>query len=288
MFSLLRRPAAHVHIPPRLRPQRQFKFARLNSSDASTYSPRRDRWVTPTMVLLGIVPFFTFALGTWQLQRLQWKVNLIDELEEKLQLQPLSLPKRINLSVIPEFVFRKVFLRGKWDHAHSMLVGPSVRDGVHGSHVLTPLLREDGSTIIVDRGFISKEFDLQSVPQDNTEVEVLGMLRTSGERNTFTPDNHPERGEWYWKDLDAMAEHAGGASANVQPVLVEEIFEGHEGEASARISKGIPVGRPPRVDLRNAHLSYVITWYTLSLFTAVMFVRVLFNKKKIRGRAMPR
>jgi hypothetical protein len=35
------------------------------------------------------------GLGTWQLQRLQWKVALIDELEEKLQLQPLSLPKRI-------------------------------------------------------------------------------------------------------------------------------------------------------------------------------------------------
>jgi cytochrome oxidase assembly protein ShyY1 len=47
------------------------------------------------MVLLGFVPIFTLGLGTWQLQRLQWKVNLIDELEEKLQLPPLSLPKRI-------------------------------------------------------------------------------------------------------------------------------------------------------------------------------------------------
>jgi surfeit locus 1 family protein len=105
-----------------------------------------------------------------------------------------------------------------------MLVGPRTRDGVHGANVLTPLIREDGSTIIVDRGFISKEFDLQSIPQDNGEVEFLGMLRTSQVRNTFTPDNHPERGEWYWKDVDAMAEYAGGTSAQVQPVLVEEIF----------------------------------------------------------------
>ncbi|KAJ7925986.1 SURF1 family-domain-containing protein [Mycena leptocephala] len=267
MFSLLRRPPPLVHLRPRLFAQRQF--LRRNTSDASSYTPRREPWVTPTMLLIGF------------LQRLQWKVALIDELEEKLQLQPF-------LSVIPEFVFRKVFLRGKWDHAHSMLVGPRTRDGVHGANVLTPLIREDGSTIIVDRGFISKEFDLQSIPQDNGEVEFLGMLRTSQVRNTFTPDNHPERGEWYWKDVDAMAEYAGGTSANVQPVLVEEIFEGHEGEASTRIIKGIPVGRYAKVDLRNAHLSYVITWYTLSLFTAVMFVRLLFNKKKIRGRQMPR
>jgi surfeit locus 1 family protein len=47
------------------------------------------------MLLIGFIPFFTFALGTWQLQRLQWKIALIDELEEKLQLQPLSLPEKI-------------------------------------------------------------------------------------------------------------------------------------------------------------------------------------------------
>ncbi|KAJ7170082.1 SURF1 family-domain-containing protein [Mycena filopes] len=283
-MSVLRRA-----LPPRpwLRPQPHF-LRRSSSEAAPSYKPHRDPWITPTMVLLGFVPIFTFGLGTWQLQRLQWKVALIDELEEKLQLQPLSLPKRINLSVIPEFVFRKVFLKGKWDHDHSMLVGPRTREGVHGANVLTPLIREDGSTIIVDRGFISSDFDLQSMARDNREVQCLGMLRTTQERNTFTPDNHPERGEWYWKDLEAMTEYAGGVNANVQPVLVEEIFEGHEGEASSRITKGIPVGRPPKVDLRNAHLSYVITWYTLSLFTAIMFVRVMFNRNKSRGRSMPR
>lgn len=47
------------------------------------------------MMLIGVMPVFTFALGTWQLKRLKWKINLIDELEEKLQLQPLSLPPHI-------------------------------------------------------------------------------------------------------------------------------------------------------------------------------------------------
>ncbi|KAJ7751283.1 mitochondrial protein required for respiration [Mycena maculata] len=270
MLSFLRRPPRAQFFRAQLRSQP--RFIRRSSTEALGYTPRRDPWVTPTMLLLGFVPIFTFALGTWQLQRLQWKVALIDELEEKLQLQPLSLPKRINLSVIPEFVFRKVYLRGKWDHAHSMLVGPRTRDGVHGANVLTPLIRQDGSTVIVDRGFISKDFDLQSMQEENGEVEFLGMLRTTQERNTFTPDNHPERGEWYWKDVDTMAEYAGGASANVQPVLIEEIFEGHEGEASTRISKGIPVGRPAKIDLRNAHLSYVITWYALSPFPCHMLL----------------
>jgi len=37
--------------------------------------------------------------------------------------------------------------------------------------------------------------------------------------------------------------------------------EGHAGEAHTKLSKGVPIGRPPTVDLRNTHLSYVITWY---------------------------
>ncbi|KAG6840916.1 hypothetical protein C0991_003258 [Blastosporella zonata] len=217
------------------------------------------------MVFIGIIPVFTFALGTWQLQRLKWKVNLIDELEEKLQLQPLFLPPKINLSVIPEFVYRKVSLKGKWDHAHTLLLAPRVREGVHGAHVVTPLVRENGSTVLVDRGFVSNDF-VSTFQNEDGEVEIIGMLRTSQPRNSFTPENKPEEGKWYWTDVDAMTEYAGGKEAGVQPVFVEQIFEGHAGEAGTRLSKGIPIGRAPTIDLRNAHLSYVITWYVVGGF----------------------
>ena len=106
-----------------------------------------------------------------------------------------------------------------------MLLSPRVREGVHGVHVVTPLIRENGSTILVDRGFISREFvsSIDSNPHEG-EVEVLGMLRTSQARNRFTPDNKPSEGLWYWTDVEEMAESAGGEQANVQPVFVEQIF----------------------------------------------------------------
>jgi surfeit locus 1 family protein len=56
---------------------------------------RPNSWLSPTIFFIGFIPVFTFALGTWQLQRLKWKVALIDELEEKLQLEPLSLPGQV-------------------------------------------------------------------------------------------------------------------------------------------------------------------------------------------------
>jgi surfeit locus 1 family protein len=130
-----------------------------------------------------------------------------------------------SLAVIPEFVYRRVILRGTWDHAHSMLLGPRVLDGTNGFHLVTPLVRPNGSTILVDRGFISAHAAAEKkYPTPDGDVEVYGMLRESQARNNFTPDNKPAKGEWYWADVTAMAENAGGESSSVQPVLVEEIF----------------------------------------------------------------
>ncbi len=61
------------------------------------------------MVLLGIMPIFTFALGTWQIQRLKWKVNLVDELQEKLHRQPIILPDFIKCVDQRPFTFAPFF-----------------------------------------------------------------------------------------------------------------------------------------------------------------------------------
>ncbi|OBZ68603.1 Surfeit locus protein 1, partial [Grifola frondosa] len=255
---------------------------------SSTYKAKQEPFITPTLILVGAIPIVTFGLGTWQVQRLKWKVALIDDLEEKLQREPMLLPKQINLAALPEFAFRKVLLRGHWDHKHSLLLGPRVRDGTVGYHLVVPFIRSDGSVVLVNRGFVEKDLAHRARQiQEDGEVEILGMLRTAEVRNYFTPDNHPEKGEWYWVDVDAMAKYFGGERSGVQPVFVEEIFEGHAGEASSRMAHGIPVGRSPTVDIRNSHVSYIVTWYALSAFTSVMFVRLLLKRQQARAR-LPR
>jgi surfeit locus 1 family protein len=63
------------------------------------YKTREPSRFNPFLLLAGFMPIFTFGLGIWQLKRLQWKVNLIDELEEKLQLPPIRLPEEIEYVV---------------------------------------------------------------------------------------------------------------------------------------------------------------------------------------------
>lgn len=202
--------------------------------------------------------------------------------------ESIPLPNKVNLAAIPDFVHRRVTLRGKWNHARSILLGPRVMDGKNGFHLITPLVRTDGSTVLVDRGFISEHIAAK-IKSSNPEgeVEIHGMLRESQARNSFTPDNNPEKGEWYWADIAAMANYAGGESSNVQPVLIEETFEGHAGEVAMRLQNGVPIGKVPIVDIRNAHASYVATWYSLSALTTAMFIRLLLKQRRMSAR-LPR
>ncbi|KEP48969.1 cytochrome oxidase assembly protein Shy1 [Rhizoctonia solani 123E] len=264
-----------------------------NSSHRPGSSKSQFSWTSPTTLILGFIPIFTFGLGTWQIQRLQWKLALIDELEEKSRREPLVLPKRINLSVLPEFAYRRVLLTGAWDPdpSHTILLGPRTRDNVLGYHVISPLIRGDGaSSVLVNRGFVSRD-SLERAKQAVSgvrpdipkiaglvadaaaqgKVQIEGMLTSPAKRNTFTPDNKPEKGEWYWTETEAMAQIASSQNGDVQPVLIDELFSGDGAEASRRSSHGIPIGRPPDIELRNMHATYAATWYSLSAATAFMF-----------------
>lgn len=129
---------------------------------------------------------------------------------------------------MPEFEFRKFIAEGTLVHSRSILLGPKVKDGVQGYQLITPLVRQDGSTILVDRGFISKDYtsnrQIEGVFCPEGGVKVLGMLRNKLQnKNLFTPENRPETGEWYWFDLEQLTDHFKG-DAKMQPIFLEAIF----------------------------------------------------------------
>ncbi|KAF8576821.1 mitochondrial protein required for respiration [Ramaria rubella] len=238
---------------------------------------------SPAVVLIGFIPIFTFGLGTWQVRRRKWKLDLIEQLNDQINREPLEFPEYVNLDILPEFDFRKFMLKGQWNHSRTILIGPKTREGVLGYQVITPLVRERGSAVLIDRGFVSKDFvsSHRRLLQPKGEVEVLAMLRTQlPQKNVFTPDNKPEKNEWYWADVPRMKDWVGGDESNMQSVFLEELFDGNTGEISNMISKGIPVGRPGHIELRNMHATYALTWYSLSAATAFMFFGLLRRSRK--------
>ncbi|KAF3219135.1 RNA polymerase II mediator complex subunit [Orbilia oligospora] len=102
------------------------------------------------------------------------------------------------------------------------------------------------------------------------EVLVEGLLREPPKKNSFTPDNKPEEGKWYFPDVKEMAGWTGA-----QEVMVEETMDHTILAIMDRQSKGIPIGRVPEVNLRNNHFQYIVTWYSLGIATSIMFYLVI-------------
>lgn len=158
-------------------------------------------------------------MGTWQIQRLDWKTNLIAKLEDRILRPPLPLPPSVNPEAIDEFDYRRVYATGRFRHDQEMLIGPRMHEGHDGYLVVTPLEREGESTILVNRGWISKKLgDQQSRKKGLPEgqVTVEGLLRSPWKKNMFTPANKPSEGKFYFPDVYQMAELSGS-----QPIWVE-------------------------------------------------------------------
>ncbi|ORY78862.1 SURF1 family-domain-containing protein, partial [Leucosporidium creatinivorum] len=260
--------------PPKLPSSPFSSSARQHAAaPASQPSPYQTR-SRPFIFVLGLMPIFTFGLGTWQIQRLQWKLDMIEQLENKLHKEPVRLPANIDPAAVPEFAYRKVYVTGEYDYEHELELGPKTRDGELGYHVVTPLVRGEGQdTIMVNRGFVKREKrdrDERPASLEKGRVEVIGMLRDQELRNSFTPVNNPEKDEWVFSNIEEMAKHTGS-----EPVLVDEVFVGHAGEIATKLNAGIPVGRPAEIHLRNQHMTYAVTWYALSVATAFMFFRLV-------------
>jgi len=168
----------------------------------------------------ALIPITAFALGCWQVQRLDWKTKLIAKFEDRLVKPPLPLPPRVDPDAVNEFDYRRVYATGHLRHDKEMLVGPRMHDGEDGFLVVTPLERGDGqSTVLVNRGWIPKKLQDQKdrplgLPMG--EVTVEGLLREPWKKNMFTPDNKPQEGKFYFPDVLQMAEFSGS-----QPIWIE-------------------------------------------------------------------
>ena len=180
----------------------------------------------PGLIILAVIPITAFCLGCWQVQRLGWKTELVARFEDRLTFPPLELPLRIDPSAIKDFDYRKVWAKGVLRHDQEMLIGPRMLEGENGYTVVTPLERTDGhgnkSKILCCRGWINANakaqwFRKREGALPGGEVVIEGLLREPPKNNMFTPENHPDKGEWFFPDVKQMAEHTGS-----QVVWVEE------------------------------------------------------------------
>lgn len=217
----------------------------------------------------GLLLVVLLGLGTWQLQRLEWKAALQARIDRGLAAPPATeFPARS--SELTDWNYRRVQVTGRFLHDSEFhLVGRSY-NGRPGVEVVTPMITSRPALrgpLMVDRGWVPLD-KLAPARRPETliedEVTLTGVLLVpSGGQAWLRPDNDPAANQWYWIDLAAMGSSAGFPEGVPGALLYAE----RDADPDA-----LPVGGRLETALRNDHLQYAVTWYALAVVLAVIFV----------------
>jgi surfeit locus 1 family protein len=219
--------------------------------------PSLSAWICYFSALLLLA-----GLGTWQLERRAWKHAILAKVTAGMKAAPLALGASIE--GIAGLDYRRVRVSGRFAHGRELYLSGRFHRARHGVHVITPLIRPGLPTVLVNRGWVpqaNKDPGTRRAGQLQGPVTVTGIARTLFRRGLFVPDNDPVKGFWMTYAPDAMGEAAGTRAPLA--VVVEADGTANPG--------GLPKGAVTRIDFRNDHLNYALTWYALAIALTVIF-----------------
>jgi len=216
----------------------------------------------PTLFTVPVL-LALLALGSWQIERLFWKRQQIAERQAAVAAAPVAAPR--SLEEARGMEFRHVTDEGVFLHDKEIFLGATSEAGRNGYQVLTPLREAGGRNVFVNRGFIPAELKdpaTRSAGQVTGPVRVQGLLRLpTGKPAWFLPDNRPDLNYWIWVDFPAIA--AADRLDGVAPFYIDADATPNPG--------GWPKGGITRLELRNDHLQYAITWFSLAVALIVIY-----------------
>ena len=218
------------------------------------------------------------ALGTWQVRRLAWKEALIARVDARIRATPAPIPGRAEWPTLTRDAaeYRRVLVQGRFDPQRQVTVTASTELGA-GYWVLTPMHLDDGTVLLVNRGFVPPDQRAEAAPPAAGEVQVVGLLRWTEPAGGFLRHNDPAQGRWYSRDVQAIAA-ALGLPRPVAPFFVDA--QAVQGEGGGWPRPGLTVVRFP-----NNHLGYALTWFAMAAACVAMAVYVLRDDRRPRPGA---
>jgi surfeit locus 1 family protein len=230
------------------------------------------------MLFVGFV-----ALGTWQVARRAWKLDLIARVDQRVHAPPTAAPGPAQWPQVTAAAdeYRHVRLDGVFLNDRQTLVWASTDEG-SGYWVVTPMRMADGAIVLINRGFVTTEWcgrTGQCAAGPTGDAAITGLLRMP-EKDIFLRRNDPARNSWYMRDVKAIAKARG--LGDVAPYFVDADAAPTSASSS---DKSQPQGGLTVINFPNNHLAYLITWYLLALMVALAAVYVGREEYRLRRRA---
>ena len=204
-------------------------------------------------------------LGTWQINRLKWKNNLIHEVSKSIAMEPQVIDLN-NIDINSQYL--PVTYEGKFlkKEIHVLF---SLKPYGPGFKVIRPFKLKSGEIIMVDIGFI-KESKKKSLIKTE-ENKISGNIFFPNETDSFTPEPNLSKNIWFSRDLKKMSSYL-----NTKPIML--ILSSKVNDENVVITRLSP-------NFVNNHLQYSVTWFSMAiawLFMSVyLIIRIVGKNKKV-------
>ncbi|MDC0519546.1 SURF1 family protein [Candidatus Pelagibacter ubique] len=210
--------------------------------------------------LFSIFVFFFIsvflALGSWQIIRLNWKLELINQIESSLK----DIP--VNLSNSKHKNYLRIKTRGSIDFEKQIYLYNLNEKGKPGFEVINPL-KVGNNNYLLNRGWIpfnKKEDETINVIDENY---INGVLRKQIKPNMFKPENDLSENYWFTLDRDDIFKFTG---KNFSPYVI--YLSGNN---------EFPKPKSITANISNNHKKYVLTWFSLAI--SILLIYLYLRKK---------
>jgi len=262
-------------------------------TQATTHSApgtRSRRLRQAVLAVVGIALFLGFlALGTWQVQRRVWKLALMERVEQRVHAAPAALPPRSAWAQVnaADHEYLPVSLSGQWLGDKTVLTQAVTELGA-GFWVITPLQQDDGTQVLVNRGFVPQDQRAQWLaaplpPSAPPSTAVQGLLRMTEPGGGFLRSNDPAQQRWYSRDVAAIGQ--AQQLTHPAPFFIDAGLPVTQQGATAVAATDTAWPRAGLTVVRfhNSHLVYALTWYGLALMVAGAAWYVARYERRLRG-----
>ncbi|MGO7956318.1 SURF1 family protein [Rhizobium leguminosarum] len=216
------------------------------------------------------------ALGTWQVERLAWKRDLVARVDQRVHAPPVPAPAQADWKKVDatDDEYRRVTAVGTLANDKETLIYASTALGP-GYWVMVPLTLADGTSILVNRGFVPTERRdpaTRREGQPSGPVEITGLMRMTEPKGSLLQSNDVAADHWYSRDVAAIAEKRDVSAP--APYFIDADATANPG--------GLPVGGLTVIAFPNNHLLYAITWYGLAAMVLALLVFILRGERATR------
>lgn len=248
------------------------------------------------ITVFSSITVFTGFLGKWQLDRYHWKVQLLEDIKQEMDKPPAALPSNLSPKELEMWQSRRVTVSGVYDGDNEVAIGPrpvpkGSPEGVAprvdplGYLLVTPIIRPDGSRVLVNRGWVPASMLRDHlISGSSTPAEVTAIVRPGEKPSSFfaSSDRAPD-GTFPFLDVAAISKLSDPDTA-YPLALVDKVDPDSDIEPGTVVSSR-PTGRRPNVSfplqkplsvyreffvMPWTHLVYCGTWFTLAAFGVVL------------------